>query len=250
MGVDLAIDINSVSDVKKVLDNDPIIHIHNSDQLKKQDQILLTPIAQKVFDIVKNVTDINDLKNKFKNFDGCNLKKTASNFVSFEGDEKSNLMIIDGPPGSNEDKEGKVFTGEKGVLLKKMLKAIGLEISDTFITNIIPWRPPGNRYPSTEELIICKPYIMKLISLVNPKIILCMGEVATNQILNLNQSIIDSRGKWNYLEIPTIYNEVNPIKKLLLATFNVSHLLRRTELKKEAWEDMKILRDKLVEIIK
>ena len=123
-----------------------------------------------------------------------------------------------------------------------MLNAIELKLDETFIIKSIPWRPPGNRYPSKEEIKICRPFIINLINLLKPKIIVCLGEVPTYQILELNESIIKLRGKWQTLRS----NEIN-CGFSILPTFSVSHLLNRPDLKKHAWEDMKLLRDKIKE---
>ena len=186
---------------------------------------------------------IKELEHSFKIFEGCKLKKTSTNFVSFYGNTNSKLLIIDGPPDEEEDKKGVPFVSSKGLLFEKMLNAIELNMDETFIIKSIPWRPPGNRYPSKEEIKICRPFIINLINLLKPKIIVCLGEVPTYQILELNESIIKLRGKWQTLKS----NEIN-CEFSILPTFSVSHLLNRPDLKKYAWEDMKLLRDKIKEI--
>ena len=187
--------------------------------------------------------EIKELENSFKNFEGCKLKKTSTNFVSFYGNTKSNLLIIDGPPDVEEDKKGLSFVSSKGILFEKMLNAIELRMDETFIVKSIPWRPPGNRYPSNDEIKICRPFIFNLINLLKPKIIVCLGEVPTYQILELNESIIKLRGKWR-----TLKNNEFDCQFSVLPTFSVSHLLNRPDLKKYAWEDMKLLRDRIKEI--
>ena len=186
---------------------------------------------------------IKELEHSFKIFEGCKLKKTSTNFVSFYGNTNSKLLIIDEPPDVEEDKKGVPFVSSKGLLFEKMLNAIELKLDETFIIKSIPWRPPGNRYPSKEEIKICRPFIINLINLLKPKIIVCLGEVSTYQILELNESIIKLRGKWQTLKS----NEIN-CEFSILPTFSVSHLLNRPDLKKYAWEDMKLLRDKIKEI--
>ena len=188
-------------------------------------------------------TKIKELENSFKGFEGCKLKKTSTNFVKFYGNKNSKLLIIDGPPDVEEDKKGVSFVSSKGLLFEKMLDAIDLKLDETFIVKSIPWRPPGNRYPTNEEIKICRPFIFKLINLLKPKIIVCLGEVPTYQMLELNESIIKLRGKWRTLKS----NEFN-CEFSVLSTFSVSHLLNRPDLKKYAWEDMKLLRDRIKEI--
>ena len=186
---------------------------------------------------------IKELEHSFKIFEGCKLKKTSTNFVSFYGNTNSKLLIIDGPPDVDEDKKGVPFVSSKGLLFEKMLNAIELKMDETFIVKGIPWRPPGNRYPSNEEIKMCRPFILNLINLLKPKIIVCLGEVPTFQILDLNESIIELRGNWQILKS----NESN-YKFSVLPTFSITHLLNRPELKKYAWEDTKLLRDSIKEI--
>ncbi len=186
---------------------------------------------------------IRELEFLFENFEGCKLKKTSTNFVKFYGNTDSKILIIDGPPDDEEDKQGLSFVSSKGLLFKKMLNAIELTMDETFIVKGIPWRPPGNRYPSNEEIKICKPFIINLINILMPKIILCLGEVPAYQILELNDSIIKIRGKWRILKS----NQSN-FEFSVLPTFSISHLLNRPDLKKYAWEDMKLLRDSIKEI--
>ena len=185
---------------------------------------------------------IRELENTFRNFDGCNLKKTSANFVSFFGMTNSKILVLDGPPDEEEDKTGTSFVSEKGVLFEKMLNAIKLKKNDIFFVKGIPWRPPGNRYPSIEEIKICRPFILNLIELLKPKILVCLGEVPTNQILESNESIIKIRGKWYNFKPNKLNYEI-----CVLPTFNVSHLLSRPDLKRYAWEDMKLLRNKIEE---
>ena len=211
---------------------------------------LITNSEKKAYDVALKAKDISNLEILFKNFDDCYLKKTANKFIAYEGKVNSQILIIDGTPESDEDKEGRPLVGAKGELFEKMLKAINLKREDVFIVNSIPWRPPGNRYPTNEEINICRPFIFNLISLLDPKVILCMGEVATNQILDLNQSIIKSRGKWYLFKIPSFYKFKKSInEQQVLPTFNLSYLLKRPETKRQAWEDMKMLRDKIKETI-
>ena len=187
---------------------------------------------------------ISQLEDSFRNFEGCKLKKTSTNFVSFYGNINSKLLIIDGPPDDDEDKKGVSFVSSKGLLFEKMLHAIDLKIEETFIVKGIPWRPPGNRYPSNDEIKICRPFILNLIDLLMPRIIVCLGEIPTYQILESEESINKLRGKWQILKSSVFNSEY-----FVLPTFNVSHLLNRPDLKKYAWEDMKLLRDRIKEIL-
>ena len=196
----------------------------------------------------KKTNSINELEKLFKNFKGCNLRKNATNFVEFKGNENANLLFIDGTPNTEEDQIGKSFVSAKGDLFEKMLNAIDIKLDDIFIINAIPWRPPGNRYPTEEEIKICRPFIFNLINLLRPKVIVCLGEVPTNQILELNQSIIKTRGKWHYFKSDLINQFDSEYKPHILPTLSISYLLNRPDMKRKAWEDMKMLRDKIREM--
>ena len=196
----------------------------------------------------KKTNSINELEKLFKNFKGCNLKKTATNFVKFQGNENANLLFIDGTPNTEEDQIGKSFVSAKGDLFEKMLNSIDIKRDDIFIINAIPWRPPGNRYPTEEEIKICRPFIFNLINLLRPKVIVCLGEVPTNQVLELNQSIIKTRGKWHYFKSDLINQFDSEYNPHILPTLSISYLLNRPDMKRKAWEDMKMLRDKIREM--
>ena len=189
---------------------------------------------------------IKNLEESFSNLEDFNLKKTAINFIPFQGNCNSNILVVDGVPNADEDKSGQSFVGEKGTLFNKMLNAIGLNIENIFIATGIPWRPPGNRYPTNTEIEICRPYIYSLIKILKPAIILCIGEIATSIILKTNQAIIKSRGKWDELSLTTNENEI--IIPKVLPTLSISYLLTRPDMKRHAWEDMKLLRDQIKEI--
>ena len=205
---------------------------------------------KKANNIAIKAQNIKELQDFFQNFEGCSLKKTAKNFIQFQGNNNADILIIDGTPNTDEDKIGKSFVTEKGNLFDKILNAIELNRDDIFIVNAVPWRPPGNRYPTEQEIKICRPFICNLIKLLKPKIIVCLGEVATNQTLDLNQSIIKSRGKWYFLKSNSYYDNSEIEENIyVLPTLGISYLLKRPDMKKEAWEDMKLLRDKIKEII-
>lgn len=189
--------------------------------------------------------EIKELEKDFRNLEGCNLSKTAVNFIPFQGSYDSKILILDGMPNSVEDMAGQSFVGEKGILFKKMLNAIGLKIEDVFIGTCIPWRPPGNRYPTNIEIEICRPYIYDLIKILKPTTILCLGEIATNFTLKTNQAITKTRGKWYELCLTT--NNQKEIVSKVLPTLNISYLITRPDMKRQAWEDMKLLRERIKE---
>ena len=225
------------------------IDITVSNRFSSQEHILFEDNKKNIklnknYNIQKNKNiKIKELEHSFENFDGCKLKKTSTNFVKFYGNTDSKILIIDGPPDEEEDKKGVSFVSSKGLLFEKMLNAIKLTIDETFYIKGIPWRPPGDRYPSNEEIKICRPFVLNLINILKPKVILCLGEIPSYQILELNESIIKIRGKWR-----TLKSNQSNCEFSVLPTFNISHLLNRPDLKKYAWEDMKLLRDSIKEI--
>jgi len=124
---------------------------------------------QKAYDIAITAQNLKELEDLFQKFEGCSLKKTAKNFIEFQGYKNSDILVIDGAPNSEEDMAGKSFVSEKGNLFDKILKAIDLKRENIFIVNGVPWRPPGNRYPTEQEINICRPFIFNLIKLMKTK---------------------------------------------------------------------------------
>ena len=183
------------------------------------------------------------LKKKIINLD-CELKLKAKNFVFYDGVLTSDIMIIGEAPGYEEDKIGKPFVGTAGKKLDEMINAIGLDRkNNVYITNIIPWRPPDNRTPTDNEINFFLPYVEEHISIIKPKILLLFGSVASKSILNLNEGITKNHGKW--------FNYKNPfLKKKIFTTciFHPSYLLRSPDKKKIAWEDLKKVKEKIINL--
>ena len=247
IGVDLSIVQNQKKEKYEHLElNKSKINIESNRSISDQ----ISNEEKNAYNIAVTAKNIEELQELFQKFDGCSLKKTATNFIKFQGNKKTDILVIDGTPSPEEDKAGISFVSEKGNLFDKILNAIQLKRDDVFIVNGLPWRPPGNRYPTEQEIKICRPFIFNLIKLIKPKIILCLGEVVSNQTLSLNQGIIKSRGKWYSLKSNPYYNNDEIEDNIyVLPTFGISYLLKRPDMKKEAWEDMKMLRNKIKEII-
>jgi DNA polymerase len=188
---------------------------------------------EKSFDDLKAVRTLEDLKKLIILNCDCSLKKTAKNIVFSDGNPRANIMFIGEAPGEIEDKTGKPFKGEAGKLLDKMLHAIGLNRENVYLTNIIFWRPPGNRKPTEEEISACLPFVKKHINLINPKILVLVGATAASAILNIQTGITQIRGKWKNIETKDIKN----LKAI--AIFHPAFLLRQPSRKREAWEDLK-----------
>ena len=193
-------------------------------------------------DNLNKIKDLSELEIVIKNFNGCNLKNSAKNTVFADGNPNAKVMFIGEAPGKDEDIKGIPFVGLAGQLLDKMLFSIKLDRSEVYITNIIPWRPPGNRQPTTQEILLCVPFIQKHIELVRPKILVLLGGTATKALLLLDEGIMKSRGKWHKY---SSYGLANPI--LTRAIFHPAFLLRSPSYKKLAWEDLKEIEKKLNE---
>tara|TARA_B100000700_G_scaffold57758_3_gene62697 strand:- start:389 stop:1093 length:705 start_codon:yes stop_codon:yes gene_type:complete len=191
-------------------------------------------------DNLNKIKDLSELEIAIKNFNGCNLKNSAKNTVFADGNPNAKVMFIGEAPGKDEDIKGIPFVGLAGQLLDKMLFSIKLDRSEVYITNIIPWRPPGNRQPTTQEILLCVPFIQKHIELVRPKILVLLGGTATKALLLLDEGIMKSRGKWHKY---SSYGLANPI--LTRAIFHPAFLLRSPSYKKLAWEDLKEIEKKL-----
>ena len=184
-------------------------------------------------DDLKAVRTLEELKKLIILNCDCSLKKTAKNIVFSDGNPRANIMFIGEAPGEIEDKTGKPFKGEAGKLLDKMLHAIQLNRENVYLTNIIFWRPPGNRKPTEEEISACLPFVKKHINLINPKILVLVGATAASAILNIQTGITQIRGKWKNIET----KDIKSLKSI--AIFHPAFLLRQPSRKREAWEDLK-----------
>ncbi|USG62201.1 uracil-DNA glycosylase [Sneathiella marina] len=177
---------------------------------------------------------IDQLLDAINEFEGCSLKKMATNTVFASGNPNSRLMVIDRPPSVDEDRSGLPFSGSTGALLEKMLAAIGLEINEVYRTSILPWRPPGGRTPTDEELALCLPFIERHIALAKPQFILLCGEAAA--YLHRRKSGINKlRGHWTDFQ----YTDGT---SATLAIFHPAFLLDHPSSKKYAWVDLQSLK--------
>lgn len=183
-------------------------------------------------------TDLTALESAVRGFNGCNLKKTATNTVFAQGVAESRVMFIGEAPGADEDRNGVPFCGASGQLLDKMLRFIGLERSRNFyITNTLFWRPPGNRQPTAEELAICRPFVEKHIALVNPRLLVLVGGTATQSLLSDTRGITRLRGQ--RFEYTNGYLH-SPVPTYVI--YHPSYLLRQPMAKKQTWADLLALK--------
>jgi uracil-DNA glycosylase len=181
---------------------------------------------------------LSELEAKLRAFDGCGLKATATNLCFYRGAPTARLMIIGEAPGRDEDLEGRPFVGRAGQLLDKMLTAIGLDEHQVHITNIVYWRPPGNRTPSPQEALACRPFLERQAQLVNPDVLLLLGGAATKHVLDTEDGIMRLRGKWSDVQLGG---------KLVktMATLHPAYLLRTPAAKRQVWRDLLAIKEKL-----
>ena len=200
------------------------------------------PAAGNADDIARACNSLDDLIAAIAAFDGCALKETATNTVIRDGNSEARLMIVGEAPGGEEDRRGLPFVGPAGRLLDRMLAAIGLTRDDAYITNIVFWRPPGNRNPTPDEIATCLPFARRQIELLAPRILVPVGGVAANTLLERSEGITRLRGAWRDYTSPGLKAPVPT-----LATFHPAYLLRQPLQKREAWQDLLAIKARLDE---
>jgi DNA polymerase len=180
---------------------------------------------------IESARTLAELEAVLKRFEGCGLKATAKNLCFYRGAERARLMIVGEAPGRDEDLEGKPFVGRAGMLLDKMLAAIGLTEKDVHITNIVYWRPPGNRTPTPQEALACRPFLERQAALVAPEVVLALGGAAAKHLFDVADGIMRIRGKWRQIEL-------GGHKARAMATLHPAYLLRTPAAKGMAWRDL------------
>src|SRR5216683_6905497 len=173
-------------------------------------------------------------------FDGCPLKRTATNTVFLDGNPAASVMIIGEAPGAEEDRLGRPFVGRSGQLLDRMLATIGLDRGNVQITNVIYWRPPGKRKTHAAEIAACLPFALRHIALARPQVLVLSGGTAASALLPLSEGITRLRGRWFELAVPGLEAPVPT-----LAMFHPAFLLRDPARKRETWRDLLALKARL-----
>ena len=199
--------------------------------------------AQSARALAAQATTIDALAALIAGFDACPLKRTATNTVFADGNPEAPVMIIGEAPGADEDRIGKPFVGRAGQLLDRMLAAIGLDRTGVQITNVIYWRPPGNRKPTAQEIASCLPFVFRHIALSRPKVLVLAGGTSATSLLDTTEGITRLRGRWFDLAIPGLDA---PLPALPM--FHPAYLLRTPERKREAWRDLLALKQKFAEL--
>jgi uracil-DNA glycosylase len=163
-------------------------------------------------------------------FEGCPLKAMATQMVFADGNPEARVMLVGEAPGYEEDRQGLPFVGRSGKLLDRMLAAIGLDRTQVYIANIVPWRPPGNRTPTPQEAAICLPFLLRQITLCDPDVLVCLGGPSAQTLLGVREGILKMRGRW----FP-FHNGTRDIRAM--PTLHPAYLLRSPIAKRQAWRD-------------
>ncbi|MET3926422.1 uracil-DNA glycosylase [Devosia sp. 2618] len=181
---------------------------------------------------------LDELQTILGSYDGCGLKLRATQLVFADGNPEADIMLIGEAPGAEEDRQGKPFVGKSGQLLDRMLAAIGLDRTKVYIANTVPWRPPGNRTPTPEEMALCLPFLNRQVELVAPKLVMTLGGPAMQTVFSTTAGIIKMRGKWSSVTIGNHTVEAIP-------TLHPAYLLRNPPAKEQAWADLLALKVKM-----
>jgi uracil-DNA glycosylase len=189
----------------------------------------------------RKAATLQDVEQALARFEGCPLKKTAKTMCFARGNPQAQLMIIGEAPGRDEDVAGKPLVGRAGKLLDKMLAAINIQENDVYITNVVYWRPPGNRTPTPQEIQTCQPFLERQIELVAPQILVFAGGSAAKQFLGATEGILKMRGKWR------TYGAAGGKQIRCMATLHPAYLLRSPAHKRLAWRDLLAIRAALDE---
>jgi uracil-DNA glycosylase family 4 len=182
-------------------------------------------------EIAASAQTLDELRTLWEGFDGCALATTAQAMIFAGGNPKAEIMIIGAAPGSDDERQGEAFAGPAGRLIDGMLRAISLSRETAYMTNVIPWRPPGNRPPTPLEAALCLPFTRRHIALAEPRLILCLGERAAQLLLDTKDSMARLRSRWLTYE-----GDTTTVK--LAVTFSLDYLLSQPLQKKRAWLDL------------
>ncbi|MBT3305671.1 MAG: uracil-DNA glycosylase [Alphaproteobacteria bacterium] len=183
---------------------------------------------------------VDELRQALENFDGCALKKTATNLVFLDGNAEARVMLVGEGPGAEEDRQGLTFVGPSGILLDKMMASVGLDRTNVLISNTVFWRPPGNRTPSPQETAVCMPFVERLIELVDPKILIALGGPAAKLLLAQTSGVGRLRGKWFPYSTPGLSCPIEAT-----ALFHPAYLLRSPGQKRDTWKDWRAIKSKI-----
>jgi DNA polymerase len=191
------------------------------------------PAARSAQDLANQADTPEALRAALARFEGCALSVTATNLVFADGNPEARLMLVGEAPGAEEDRAGRPFVGPSGQLLDRMLASVGLDRTQLLITNLIPWRPPGNRNPTDAEIAACLPFLLRHIALVRPRRLVLLGAMAARTVLDSKTGITRLRGRWTKAHIPGLDQPIDTLPML-----HPAYLLRNQGAKRDAWADL------------
>jgi uracil-DNA glycosylase len=199
-------------------------------------------VVQQAVSLASNAASLTALKDAVNLFDGCPLKRTATNLVFGRGNPAARIVFIGEAPGAEEDLRGAPFVGPSGRLLDRMLGSIGLASNDVFISNTVFWRPPGNRSPTSSETAACMPFLQRMLELIDPDVVVALGGPAAAVLLGRAESVGKLRGRWFPYQSPGLSRPASAT-----ATFHPAYLLRSPAQKRLAWRDFLAIKRKLAD---
>jgi DNA polymerase len=195
-----------------------------------EDTPVKTPVSAELPEVISNKpAALKAIRADIGDCTRCRLHKGRTNLVFGVGNVNAELMFVGEGPGADEDAQGEPFVGRAGQLLNNMISAMGLKRADVYIANVVKCRPPGNRTPEKDECDTCSPFLMRQIDVIRPKVIVALGAVAAKNLLAVNDSMANLRGRWYDFR-----------DSRLLVTYHPAYLLRDPRQKKEAWKDLQM----------
>ncbi len=200
-------------------------------------------LVREAVSLAANAADLAELKDAVASFDGCPLKRTATNLVFGRGNPSARIVLIGEAPGAEEDRQGLPFVGPSGRLLDRMLASIDLTPNDVFISNTVFWRPPGNRVPTSSETAACMPFLQRMLELIDPDVLVALGGPAAAALLGRAESVGKLRGRWFPYQSPGLSRPA-----AATATFHPAYLLRSPAQKRLVWRDLLQIKRKLVDM--
>jgi uracil-DNA glycosylase len=226
-----------ITDIGEIKKSDPAEIMMKKDEGANLELSLFGEVSAPSLEVGRSEETLEDIRQEMGDCRRCKLWSTRTMLVFGEGNAKAELMFIGEGPGADEDTSGRPFVGRAGQLLTKMIAAIGMQREDVYIANVVKSRPPGNRAPEKDEVEACIPFLFRQIAAIRPRIIVALGNPATQALLQTKIGITQLRGKFQE------YPRIREIK--VLPTFHPAYLLRSPDKKREAWDDLKKVRDYL-----
>lgn len=236
---DLGIDPDFIPSIKNLnLDHCTLVELNSQPKKEMKQEIIFSEINN------DRKLMMSDLVEKIKQYEECKLKNMAQNTVIYDGQLDAKIMLIGEAPGEEEDKQGIPFCGRSGRLLDNVFESIDLSRkTNLFITNTIFWRPPGNRKPTEEEILQCRPFLARIIDIISPEVIILCGSTAVQAIFDKNQNMSSNRQKLLEIDYEKLGCKVNN-KAKVFAIYHPAYLLRNPIAKKSMWFDMLFIKDK------